>query len=428
MISQETRQVDLTNLIAPAFYDVHWDIVDGKHTHYDLGGGRGSTKSSFISIEIPLGMMQDPNANAAIFRKVGDTLRDSVYEQILWGIEALGVSHLWHASLTPLKLTYLPTGQKIVFRGLDKAEKSKSIKTKKGYFKYIWFEELDEFNGMEEIRKVEQSLMRGGSKFVVFRSYNPPKSINNWVNQEALIQREDSYKHKSTYLEVPRDWLGDAFIQEAEILKKTNPKAYEHEYLGVATGTGGQVFDNITVREITDDELAIFDKIKHGLDFGFAADPLAYVKLHYDKVRKRIYIFGEIYQVSLSNTNAAIKIKRLNPLNQRITADSEDPRTIADFNEKGLRVVGAKKGPGSVEHGTAFLSNEILEIVIDPIRCPNAAREFTSYELEKDKNGNFKGTYPDKNNHIIDATRYALEDEMTKRKGKVKNKSKYGFS
>lgn len=427
MTSQEKVQVKLTDIIAPAFYDVHWDILENGHTHYDLSGGRGSTKSSFISVEIPLGMMDDPNANAVIYRKVGDTLRDSVYEQILWGIESLGVNHLWHPNLTPLMITYIPTGQKILFRGLDKAEKSKSIKIKKGYFKYLWFEELDEFNGMEEIRKVEQSVMRGGSKFVVFRSYNPPKSINNWVNQEALIIRDDTYKHHSTYLDVPIEWLGQTFVDEAEQLRKINKRAYEHEYLGIATGTGGQVFDNLTIRTITDEEIDMFDKLRNGLDFGFAKDPLAYLKMHFNKKQMRLYIFGEIYAVKMSTEKAVIEIKKINPLNMWITADSEEPRTIHTFNEKGLRVKAAKKGPGSVDHGMAFLSDDIVEIVIDPVRCPNAAREFSSYELQMDKNGNFKSSYPDKDNHTIDAARYGLEDDMIQRKGRVKKKSKYGF-
>ena len=418
--------VDLTDLIAPSFYDLHWDLKEGKHTHYKLKGGRGSTKSSFISIEIILGMMQDSEANAVCFRKVGNTLQESVYEQLLWAIDALQVNHLWHASLTPLRITYKPTGQRIAFRGMDDPNKAKSIKVRKGYFKYIWLEERAEMDGEEDERKVLQSMMRGGDKFVIFYSWNPPKSINSWVNQDVLVSRNDTIVHSSTNLTVPKAWLGDPFIIEAEHLKKTKPKAYEHEYMGVAIGTGGQVFDNITVRAITDEEIAIFDKNHHGLDFGFAADPLAYVKNHFDKTRRRLFIFGELYQVSLSNAKAVQGIKRLNPLNQRVIADSEDPRTINEFRELGLNVYGAKKGPGSIDHGIKWLQ-DLDEIIIDPFRCPNAKREFTGYELEKDKNGNFKGSYPDKNNHTIDATRYSLEDEMTFRRARVGRKSKYGL-
>ena len=420
-------EIRLTDLIAPQFYDIHWDIIEGKHTHYKLYGGRGSTKSSFISIEIIMGMMQDPNANAACFRRVGNTLQESVFEQLMWAIDALGVGHLWKPNLSPLRITYLPTGQRIVFRGCDDANKSKSIKLRHGYFKYIWYEERAEFEGEEEERKINQSLMRGGDKYVVFYSWNPPKSLNSWVNQDVLQVREDTLCSHSTYLTVPREWLGEQFFIEAEELKRRKKLAYRHEYLGEAIGTGGKVFDNVILREITPEEIAIFDKIKQGLDFGFAADPLAFLRTHYNKKQHRLYIFREIYQVNLKTRVAVSEIKKINPENRIITADSEEPRSIASMNEMGLRILPAKKGPGSVDHGMDFLANEIDEIIIDPVTCPNAAREFSTYELERDKNGNFKGGYPDKDNHTIDACRYALEDEMINRKARVKNKKATGL-
>ena len=414
-------RVELSDLIAPSFYDLHWDLKEERHTHYKLKGGRGSTKSSFISVEMINGIMEDPHANGVCFRKVGNTLQESVYEQLLWAIDELHVNHLWHASKTPLRIIYKPTGQRIVFRGMDDPNKAKSIKVRKGYFKYIWLEERAEMDGEEDERKVLQSLMRGGEKFVVFYSWNPPKSINSWVNQDVLTPRDDTIVHSSDYRSVPREWLGEQFLIEAEHLKKVKPQAYEHEYLGIAIGTGGQVFDNVTIRKITDEEISRFDKNHHGLDFGYAADPLAYIKSHYDKTRRRLFIFGEIYQVNLSNAKAVDKIKKMNPLNQGVIADSEDPRTINEFYELGLNVYGAKKGPGSVQHGIKWLQ-DLEEIVIDPFRCPNAKREFTGYELEKDKNGNFKGSYPDKDNHTIDAVRYSLENEMIQRKAKVGKK------
>lgn len=426
-ISQSQTRVKLTNLIAPSFYDLHHDIQHGKHTHYKLAGGRGSTKSSFISIEIILGMMRDPNANAMAMRKVGRFLEESVFEQLLWAIDVLQVADKWKVRYSPLGLTYIPFGNRILFRGADDPKKIKSVKLKKGYFKYIWYEERAEFDGEEEERVINQSLMRGGDKYVVFYSWNPPKSMNNWVNQDVLTERGDTIVHHSDYRTVPREWLGEQFLIEAEHLKNMNPQAYEHEYLGIATGTGGAVFDNVTVRKITTDEIAIFDRIRQGLDFGYGADPLAYLKMQYDKTRKKLYIFGEIYQVKLGNTAFAKKVRGYNPLNKTIIADSEDPRAIAALCEMGLRIVGAKKGPGSIEFGMQFLADELEEIIIDPERCPNAAREFTCYELERDKNGNFKGSYPDKDNHTIDAARYGLEDDMTTRKARARDKSKYGF-
>lgn len=427
MTSQNQTPVKLTSLIAPSFHGLHWDILEHKHTHYKLAGGRGSTKSSFISLEIILGMMQDPEANAIAMRKVGRFLEESVFEQLRWAIEVLGVSDKWKVRFSPLGLSYLPFGNKIIFRGADDPQKIKSVKIKNGYFKYIWFEERSEFDGPEEERTILQSLMRGGTDYYVFYSWNPPKSINSWVNQDVLLERPDTIVSHTDYRTVPRDWLGDQFFIEAEHLRDTKPKAYEHEYLGVATGTGGAVFENVTVRAITDEELSRFDRINNGLDFGYGADPLAYIKMHYNKTRKRLFLFGEIYAVKLGNTKAAREIRKLNPLNHYITADSEEPRAIAALNELGLRVIGAKKGPGSVDYGMEFLSDELEEIIIDPKRCPNAAREFTSYELEQDKDGNFKGSYPDKNNHTIDAVRYGMEDAMTRRKAKIKNKARAGL-
>ena len=428
MISQnQTTQVRLTDLIAPSFYSLHWDIAEHRHTHYKLAGGRGSTKSSFLSIEIILGMMQDPEANAIAMRRVGRFLEESVFEQLRWAIDALGVADKWKVRLSPLGLTYVPYGNKIIFRGADDPQKIKSVKLKNGYFKYIWFEERSEFEGPEEERTILQSLMRGGSEYFVFYSWNPPKSMNSWVNQDVLEERSDTVVSHTDYRTVPREWLGEQFFIEAEHLKETKPKSYEHEYLGIATGTGGAVFENVTVRTITDDEIAIFDRIRQGLDFGYGADPLAYIKMHYNSKQKRLYLFGEIYAVKLGNTKAAREIRKYNPLNKIITADSEEPRAIDALNELGLRVVGAKKGPGSVDYGMEFLSDELEEIVIDPKRCPNAAREFTSYELEMDKDGNFKGSYPDKNNHTIDAVRYGMEDSMVRRKAKIRNKAKAGF-
>ena len=420
-------RINLTSLIAPQFYNIHWDILEGRHTHYKLYGGRGSTKSSFISIEIIMGMMQNPEANAACFRRVGNTLQESVFEQLMWAIEALGVSHLWKPKLSPLRIIYLPTGQRIVFRGCDDPNKTKSIKLRHGYFKYIWYEERAEFEGDEDERKINQSLMRGGDKYVVFYSWNPPKSLNSWVNQDVLTVREDTLCSHSTYLTVPKEWLGEQFLIEAAELKRRKIMAYRHEYLGEAIGTGGKVFDNVVLREITPEEIATFDKIKQGLDFGFAADPLAFLRTHYNKKQHRLYIFREIYQVNMKTRAAVQAIKKINPENKYIIADSEEPRSIASMNELGLRIIGAKKGPGSVDFGMDFLANEIDEIVIDPVMCPNAAREFSTYELEKDKNGNFKGGYPDKDNHTIDACRYALEDEMTQRKAKIKNKRAAGI-
>ena len=401
----------IKSLIAPSFYSVHDDLKKGLHTHYWLKGGRGSTKSSFISVELIKGVMSDKLANAVVLRKVADTLQGSVYEQLLWAISALGVENDWRGTKSPLKLEYLPTGQRIIFKGADKPKKIKSTKFKTGYCKYIWYEETDEFTGMEELRNINQSLMRGGDRFVVFYSFNPPKSQRNWVNKEMLEERKDKLIHHSTYLTVSRDWLGEQFITEAEHLKTAKPDSYKHEYLGEVTGTGGEVFTNLKIRKITDEEIKAFDRISRGLDWGYASDPLHYTVNHYDKTRRKLYIFFELHKVGMSNRRAASFIKRENRNNRPVICDSAEPKSIAELNGLGVRAIGAKKGPVSVEYGIKWLQ-DLEEIVIDPERCPETFKEFNGYELEPDGDGGFKARFPDKNNHSIDAVRYSREFDM----------------
>lgn len=416
--------IKISEIIAPNFYELHRDLKKDINTHYWLKGGRMSTKSSFISIEIILGMMRDINANAVAMRKVGDTLVDSVYAQLVWAIEKLGVSYCWEMKASPLKLVYKPTGQEILFRSANNKEdykKIKSIKIKKGYCKYIWYEEVDEFFGMEEIRSINQSLMRGGNIFKVFYSFNPPKSVNNWVNAEIILPKPKTVVHHSTYLTVPREWLGEPAILEAEHLKATNELAYRNEYLGEATGTGGAVFTNIILGKITDDDINHFDNILDGNDFGYAVDPNCYLQMHYDKTRRGLFIFNEIYKVGLSNRQLYSEIKQIKIGNSYITCDSAEPKSIDELKSLGLRVRGAKKGPDSIEYGIKFLQ-KLESIKIDPDRCPNTAREFKMYEYEKDKLGNFKSKYPDVNNHSIDATRYAIEDYTISNTWQISNR------
>jgi len=403
-------EIRISNLIAPSFHPVHADIKRGGHIHYWAKGGRGSTKSSFAALEIVLGMMKDPNANACALRKVKDTLKDSVYVQLCWAIDALGVERYWHQNTSPLSLTYIPTGQKILFRGADNPKKIKSFTFRHGYCKFFWYEEVDEFNGTEEIRMINQTLLRGGSKFVVFYTYNPPKSAANWVNTEVQLTRPDRMVHHSSYLTVSPAWLGEQFIAEAEHLKATKETSYNHEYLGEVTGTGGEVFGNVQIRPISDEEIKEFETVRRGMDFGYAIDPFAYLVCSYNRKLKRLFIYHEFYKVGLSNHAAYTHIEQENTSNEPILADSAEPKSINELCQYGLRVAPVKKGPDSIEYGIKFLQS-LEAIIIDDKRCPETTREFCNYELDKDVNGNWKAGYPDKNNHTIDAARYAMNYE-----------------
>ena len=415
MIKPNAKKISLTNCIGPAFYSVHHDIKENKHTYYDLVGGRGSLKSSFISIEIVKGMMEDPAANAVVYRKVKDTIGDSVYEQICWAIDILGVSNEWHCTVSPYRCIYKPTGQRIIFKGLDKAKKAKSAKVKVGYFKFLWFEELDEFNGPEELRTVQQSMIRGGEKFIVFRSMNPPRSKSNWANSYIAEEklRPDCLVSETTYLTAPPQWLGKQFILDAEWLKEVNEKAYRHEYLGEPVGIGNNVFDNVVAETITDEQIARFDHIYQGVDWGWYPDIYAFVRCAYDAARETIYIFAEHTCNKQSNRDTAQWIIDHGYNDYKITADSAEPKSVNDYRDMGIPANPAIKGAGSVEYSFKWLISR--KIVIDPVRCPKAAEEFIHYEYEKDKDGNVISGFPDKNNHTIDALRYATESFWTRR-------------
>lgn len=403
-------EINIADRIARSFDSVFWDVQNHGHTFYWLPGGRGSTKSSFVGIEVPLLLMQHPQCHAVVLRKVGNTIKNSVYPQIQWGIEQLGVADRFKYITSPHEITYKATGQKILFFGVDDPMKVKSIKLPFGYVGIVWYEELDQFSGMEEIRNLNQSLLRGGEKYWVFASYNPPKSRNNWVNEEVLSEYPDRMVHKTTYLSVPRSWLGDQFILEAEKLKAKNGTAYNHEYLGEVTGTGGAVFENVEDMSMPDTMLGSFDRRHYGLDFGFAVDPLAFVAMHYDAKHEDLYIFDEIYQQKLTNRQAAARIGGKYPA-CRVIADSAEPKSIMEMRELGLNVAGARKGPDSVDHGMKWLQN-LAHIYIDKRRCPNTYREFVGYEYERNRDGQFISAYPDADNHAIDAVRYAMESEM----------------
>lgn len=405
------KRIMLSSVISPGFFQVHRSIVNRSFTHYWLKGGRGSGKSSFVSIEIIFGMMADEKANAVVLRKVAANLKDSVFSQLLWAVQALGVTEEWESKVSPMEMVYKKTGQKIIFKGADQPRKIKSAKFRNGYAKYIWYEEVDEFLGMEEIRTINQSLMRGGEPFVVFYSYNPPKSLKNWVNCEALEKRADKMVHHSTYLEMPPKWLGKQFFTEAEYMRKRHEEAYRHEYLGEAVGSGAEVFHNLVFREITDEEIAGFDRIARGLDWGYAADPLHYTVNHYDSTRRRLYIFFEIQKTGMSNRLLAEEIKKECRVRKMVVCDSAEPKSIAEMQEYGIFAVAAKKGPDSVAYGMKWLQ-DLEEIIIDPLRCPCTAREFGGYELESDGRGGYKAKYPDRDNHSIDAVRYSREDDM----------------
>ena len=403
-------------MIAPPFLPVLFDIHDEGHSEYLFPGGRGSTKSSFVSLSIIDLLETHPDMNALIMRQVGNTLKDSVYAQITWAIVQLGLEQAYTFSKSPLQITKKATGQTIFFRGCDEPTKAKGIKPVVGYIGILWLEELDQFGGEEAVRSLEQSAIRGGDLAYVFKTFNPPKSALNWANRYAEQPSANRLTMRSTYHDVPRSWLGKVFLEIAEHLKRTNPKAYENEYEGKANGTGGSVFDNLELREISDAEISEFDFILNGVDWGWYPDLYAFARCHYDTARHTLYIWDEFTCNKKSNEETAKILQEQHGITaaDEITCDSAEQKSVGDYRAYGLAARPAEKGPESRRYSYKWLQS-LVKIVIDPVRCPEAAKEFREYEYERDKEGNVISGYPDGNDHMIDAVRYATNRQWKRR-------------
>ena len=404
----------ISEIINKNFYEFWKTINSDKYLFHVLKGGRASAKSTHIAIWLVLALMKYP-VTCLCIRKVGNTLAESVFEQLKEAIEILNVGHVWKVQKSPLQLIYIPRGNKFIFRGADDPAKIKSIKMSKYPIAFVWFEELAEFKTEEEVSTIVNSVLRAELPdeltYKVIYSYNPPKRKQSWVNKKFETQfiPDNTYIHHSTYLDNPH--ISKAFIEEANETKKNNEFKYRWEYLGEPIGSGVVPFSNLVFRTITDEEIASFDNIRQGNDFGYATDPMAFVRIHYDKKKRIIYFIDEIYGVKMSIRELASKIKSKGYDDFHVTCDSAEPRSIAELRELGIKALKAKKGPGSIEFGENWL-DDLEAIVIDSKRTPNVAKEYENIDYQTDKDGNIRPKLEDKDNHSIDATRYALEIDM----------------
>ncbi|PKF28963.1 PBSX family phage terminase large subunit [Macrococcoides caseolyticum] len=415
-----TTLINLSDLIPKHFHTIWKAAKDPSILNIICKGGRGSGKSSDVAHIILQLIMRYP-LNAVVIRKVDNTLVTSVYEQIKWAIEQQQVSHLFKVMKSPLEIQYIPRGNKIIFRGAQNPERLKSLKDSKFPYAIAWIEELAEFKTEDEVTTITNSLLRGeldnGLFYKFFFTYNPPKRKTSWVNKkyETVFQPPNTFVHHSTYLDNP--YIAQAFKDEAEAQRIKNEKRYRWEYLGEAIGSGVVPFDNLEFREIPDKEYNTFDNFRQGVDYGYATDPLAFVRWHYDKKRNTIYAMEEIYGVKMSNKKLSENMYKIKA-EEHHTISEVSPKDIDELKfEHGIyNIKQAKKGPGSVEYGEKWL-DDLDAIVIDPKRTPNIAREFENIDYETDRDGNPKARLVDVDNHTIDATRYAFENDMKKRRG-----------
>ncbi len=417
---------DFGLLIAPAFLEVHRIINDPatyKIIDLWLGGGRGSMKSSDASLEVVNYIERHPEQHAVVFMKQKINLRDGAYAQIVWAINKLGLADEYDMPDSTLRIRKKSTGQLILFRGVDNANKIKSIKVPFGHVGIAWFEEADQFSGMAEIRKVNQSVTRGGNDAIRIYTFNPPRSRRCWINQHIEVGlAEDARYFSSTYLEAPKEWLGEQFIADAEHLKEIDPQSYEHEYLGLPVGNGTEVFDRIVVREITDEEIRTFDNFRFGQDFGWYPDPWAAVGTEWRPNEHSIICFCEEGGNKLQPDEQAHRLiemmtwsdeKDAKPVfhDEPIYSDDANPDKIDQQRIEGVDSRAAGKG-NMRKKSYEFLQS--CTIIIDPERCPRLYKELSEMQYEV-KGDEVLNTIPDGNDHWVDSLRYAYMREARSR-------------
>jgi phage terminase large subunit len=393
-------------------------------------GGRGSKKSTTASFWYPYMMMKfwhkyGLKPHTLVIRRFYNTHRDSTFAQLKWAINRLGVSHLWKATKSPLELTYLPSGQKIMFRGLDDPQSITSITVEDGHLCWTWWEEAFQITNEDDFNKVDMSI-RGEVPAPLFKqhtlTFNPwsdkiwiKKRFFDKVGSNGLSERGDILAITKNY--DCNEFLGDDDREIFEIMKMENPRRYSIEGLGNWGIAEGLVFENWEEREFDVEELKNardkYGNTKYrelnGLDFGYTNDPTAFIALLADEKKYEIYIYDEVYKTRMKNKDIYSTLDYKGFKKARICGDSEDPRTIDELKDLGLyRLFGAKKGPGSVKAGIQKLQD--YKIYVHP-RCINTIVELSNYIWAPDKETGKPTTDPaDEYNHLMDALRYATEE------------------
>ncbi len=426
--------VDTSLLVPPAYWQIWRDIMQGGHSTYEARGGRGGIKSTVFSVASIMLMLKDPRLCGVAFRQVQSTIRDSIFASLVSAIRRLGVENDFEWVYNPLEIRRKSTGQSIKFRGLDDPEKAKSLTldNPEMYIGFALWEEFNQFKGMHQVRKAEQTIKRGSAPhFWTFRMWNTDPDAEHWSNQHFAESEEDidTYTFKVNYTDVPAEWLGEEFLKDAQKLKATNEEAYKNEYLGECIKMTGRVFENVQALDITQEDINSFKWIRCGMDWGFQNDPWVFLQVAYDVKKTDLYIFAEEYNTNTLDAPNILKVKRhlaerdkegtikldsngnalykANKPSNEIRADASGAKDIATWRHEGVNIKGAsKKVP--VSDGIRWLAKR-GHIYIDKNKCPLAWGEFTHYRALEDDEGRFQG-YPDKDNHTIDAVRYAVFD------------------
>lgn len=414
------RVYDFGRLLGRAFIDVHRDIADHEHEEYWFEGGRGSLKSSTIAAEIVGGVTSVRGRNAICMRNRTNKLRTSVYAEIKKAAKRMGVADEFTWGKSPLQVTHKPTGNVIYFFGADNVNPEdsplKGLTPEDGYFAYVWFNEASQFPGYAYIRNVKQTVLRGGDEEPTWTliDYNPPISVNAWVNRESKQPQDGRIVHRSHWKDAPRNWLGEAFVAVAEALKKRNPKAYRHEYDGEAIGTGANVIDPeiIDVRKITQEERDALANISHGVDAG-SVHPWVHMRVAYDVDEGTLWLLNEDTATGHDAHDTktapllAERLEEFDEVDADLWCDSAAKGMILYYQQQGLHARKAyKQGVNSPTERVRWL-NRCASIIIDPETCPMAAEQFPALEYVITPAGDITETLPNVDDDTIDAVGYA---------------------
>lgn len=401
----KTKKIYLPEKVGKG-YKQFWDF---KGRYLVCKGSRASKKSKTTALKLIYRMMQPQykEANAIVFRKTYRTLKDSCFSDLRWAIHRFEVDDFWETRLSPLKITYKPTGQKILFRGLDDPLKVTSISVDKGYLCWAWLEEAYELLKEEDFDMIDESI-RGAIPDPLYKqwiiTFNPWNE-KHWIKRRFFDRQDDNILAMTTNYKC-NEWLDKSDLKLFEDMRLHNPRRYRVAGLGDWGIVEGLIYENWVEQTFTLDDIRHCQTIS-GLDFGYTNDPTAFLIGFIDQDAKKIYIWDEIYKKGLTNRMIYQEIQNAGYAKEKITADSAEPKSIDELRELGLRVHGARKGRDSINNGIQYIQD--YQIVVHP-RCVNFLTEINNYTWDSDKFGSRINVPIDDFNHLMDALRYAVSD------------------